>query len=91
MYSALIGAYALSTLYVTPNKILDSHQNYEKKVERVGGFFLTALMNRTVIKETSNTLKLNCQIEQIKTSFFAKLSRKIARKIVNHFQQFFLL
>ena len=52
-----------------PNKYLDSHPNCEKNWDGWDFFFLTALKNIKVMKETSNTLKLKCQIEQIKTFF----------------------
>ena len=53
----------------TPNKFLDSHPNFVKNGGQVGDFyflffiFLTALKNRSMLKDTLNTLKLSCQTE----------------------------
>ena len=52
----------------TLNKYLDSHPNFEQILNKIGVgiiifIILTALKNRTVLKETFNTFKLNCQIE----------------------------
>ena len=53
-----------------PNKLFDPHPNFVKncsvwEVYILYFFFIfpTALMNRTVLKETFNTLNLNCQNE----------------------------
>ena len=53
----------------TPNKFLDSHPNFVKNWIRckvklfIFFIFPTALMSRKVMKETFNTLNLNCQNE----------------------------
>ena len=54
-------------LELRPHQIifLDSHPNFLKTWGgwEVSIFFLTALKNRTILKETFKTLNLNCQNE----------------------------
>ena len=62
-------------------------------------FFPTALMTRTVLKETFDALHLNCQNEKVikikcldknRVFFSNMLANKIAAKLFSFFQTFFL-
>ena len=85
---------AIDITNATPKQFLDPHPNFEKKNEASGRFFiffiiLSALKNRTVLKETFNTFVFFVFFFFGGGGGAKMLARKIAPKIFTFFQAFF--